>query len=213
MNLFVGIDPSINSTGICVLHCDEDGNTIAPDSFYIVRGTKLTKKEAKAELECLSNFQYVIYDKVETSTSENNHEFERIKTDNFIKIVNEIYSIVYKEYEKHDIEENPVLNVWICQEGISYGSTLRTKSIFDLAGLNYMIRMKFAIHDNGVTHIIATPGEIKKFGTGVGNASKELIVTVFKTTHPEINLPKVDDIADAYNMASYAKYLFEQENN
>ncbi|MBO5005434.1 MAG: hypothetical protein J6D03_09440 [Clostridia bacterium] len=213
MRIFVGIDPSVNSTGVCMqFYNDNLTEKKISDKFYIIRGNKLTKKETKAEQENIEFFKYVLYDKIETSKSENNHEFERIKTDNFIKIVDSIYSIVQENYKTYNIEDDPILSLWVCQEGISYGSTMRTKSIFDLAGLNFMLRMKFIKSDSNIEYIIGTPGEIKKFATGAGNANKELIVSVFKSTYPEINLPKIDDIADAYFMASYARYLYEKAN-
>ena len=212
MNLFIGIDPSINSTGVCIQFYNDDlTKRVRNDKFYIIKGDKLTKKEKKAEQDNAQLFEYVLYDKIETKLSENNHEFEKIKTENFIKIVDTIYSIVYKNYEACDNIADPVLNIWVCQEGISYGSTIRTKSIFDLAGLNYMIRMKFMNSDSNLTYIVGTPGEIKKFATGAGNANKELVISVFKNIHPELNIPKIDDVADAYFMASYARYLYERQ--
>ena len=212
MNLFIGIDPSINSTGMCIQFYNDDlTKRVKDDKFYIIRGNKLTKREKKAEQENAQLFEYVLYDKIETKESENNHEFEKIKTENFIKIVDCVYNIVYNNYKRCDNPEDPVLNIWICQEGISYGSTLRTKSIFDLPGLNYMLRMKFMQNDSNLIYVVGTPGEIKKFATGAGNANKDLIISVFKNIYPDLTLPKVDDIADAYFMASYARYLYEKQ--
>lgn len=211
MNIFVGIDPSINSTGICIRLFDNEGNNVK-DKFYIIKGGKLNKKEKKAESENLDIFQYVLYDKIETSESENNHEFEMIKTNNFIKIVDEAYNIINNEYRKYDTPEDPIYNIWVCQEGISYGSTLRTKSIFDLAGLNYMLRMRFIRANNDINYIIATPGEVKKYATGAGNANKDLMECVFRAHYPNLNLPKIDDIADAFFMSSYAKYIYDNKS-
>jgi Holliday junction resolvasome RuvABC endonuclease subunit len=91
----------------------------------------------------------------------------------------------------------------VLQEGISYGSSIRTKSIFDLAGLNYLLRNAF-IQNKNVIFTIATPSEIKKFTTGSGNCKKEQMVELFKITHTDFELPKLDDISDAYWMAKYA---------
>ena len=210
MNIYVGIDPSINSTGMCMQFYSDEGVKICDDKFFIVKGGKLTKKEKQAEADNIDVFRYILYDKVETKTSDDNHEFEYIKTTNFIKIVNCVFEELVRAINS---ASEPVLNIWICQEGISYGSTIKTKSVFDLAGLNYMLRMKFMTsgHDN-IKYIIATPGEMKKFATGAGNANKELIINVFQSIYPELNLPKIDDIADAYFMASYSRHLFEKEN-
>ena len=43
--LYVGIDPSINSTGITI-NIWEDG-TLFTEVFYIIKGNKLTRKEQK----------------------------------------------------------------------------------------------------------------------------------------------------------------------
>ena len=115
---------------------------------------------------------------------------------------------------KDDI--NNVTDIHVVQEGISYGSTIRTKSVFDLAGLNFMIRdrliklSKSYIYNFNYT--IATPAEIKKWSTGNGNCKKELMIDLFKQIYPDFNLPKIDDICDAYFMASYAKYLNDKNS-
>ena len=59
--------------------------------------------------------------------------------------------------------------------------------------------------------IVGTPGEIKKFATGNGNANKELISSCFKMIYPELDLPKLDDIADAYFMSMFAKKVATEE--
>ena len=58
---------------------------------------------------------------------------------------------------------------------------------------------------NPIELIVGTPGEIKKFATGNGNANKDLILSCFKLIYPELDLPKLDDIADAYFMGMFAK--------
>ena len=93
------------------------------------------------------------------------------------------------------------------QEGISYGSSIRTKSIFDLAGLNYLLRNIF-IHYRDCVFTIATPANIKKFATGKGNAKKQQIIEAFLSQYNKLKqIPKVDDIADAYFMAQFARHL------
>ena len=66
MNIFVGIDPSINSTGVCILETD-DNNEHVNCKFYIIKSGKLTKKESKAEDDNIKMFQYVLYNKLDTS--------------------------------------------------------------------------------------------------------------------------------------------------
>ena len=207
MNIFVGIDPSINSTGVCILETD-DNNKQVNCKFYIIKGSKLTKKESKAEDDNAKMFQYILYDKLDTSTKniEDYKTLEWNKTQNMINVCKCIKDIVFKYIANH----NDVLNVYVCQEGISYGSTIKTKSVFDLAGLNYLLRSTFINSNICKYFVIAAPSEIKKFATGKGNASKEMMINTFSCIFPNLQLPKIDDICDAYFMANYASKLFEQ---
>ena len=54
---------------------------------------------------------------------------------------------------------------------------------------------------------IGTPGEINKFASGNGNCSKDIMIELFKASHQDLNLPKIDDISDAYWMAKFSKYI------
>lgn len=197
--LYVGIDPSINSTGITVARYENDVEVEI--KFYIIKNGKLTKRESAAN-DSIDNFEYIIYNKIDlTQFKDDNHVFEYYKTKNMVEVVNTIYDLILNEVKKY----TSVVNVVI--EGISYGSSIRTKSIFDLAGLNYMIRYKLITSD--IQHLnlsIATPSNIKKYATGKGNANKESIMTIFKYIFPEMqNIPKLDDIADSYFMAMFSR--------
>lgn len=207
MNIFVGIDPSINSTGVCILETD-DNNKQVNCKFYIIKNGKLTKKELKAEDDNAKIFQYVLYEKLDTSIKnmEDYKTLEWNKTKNMINVCKCIKDIVFK----YIANNNDILNVYVCQEGISYGSTVKTKSVFDLAGLNYLLRSTFINSSICNYFVIASPSEIKKFATGKGNANKEMMVNMFSFIFPDLQLPKVDDICDAYFMANYASKLFEQ---
>lgn len=197
--LYVGIDPSINSTGITIARYENDVE--AEIKFYIIKNGKLTKRESAAN-DSIDNFEYIIYNKIDlTQFKDDNHVFEYYKTKNMVEVVNTIYDLILNEVKKY----SAIVNVVI--EGISYGSSIRTKSIFDLAGLNYMIRYKLITSD--IQHLnltIATPSNIKKYATGKGNANKESIMTIFKYIFPEMqNIPKLDDIADSYFMAMFSR--------
>lgn len=201
-NIYVGIDPSINSSGIYV-RVESSIGELLEEKFYIIKGDKLSKKEDAAELKNLAVFSYVIYDKQNT-TNGTNIENERNKTINFISIVENIKKIIATT----DFRYGKMNKIYVCQEGISYGSRIRTKSIFDLAGLNFMIRSMVIEMSKGfkpVELIVGTPGEIKKFATGNGNVNKDLILSCFKMIYPGLDLPKLDDIADAYFMGMFAK--------
>ena len=197
--LYVGIDPSINSTGITIARYEN--NVEVEIKFYIIKNGKLTKRESAAN-DSIDNFEYIIYNKIDlTQFKDDNHVFEYYKTKNMVEVVNTIYDLILNEVKKY----TPAVNIVI--EGISYGSSIRTKSIFDLAGLNYMIRYKLITSD--IQHLnlsIATPSNIKKYATGKGNANKESIMTIFKYIFPEMqNIPKLDDIADSYFMAMFSR--------
>lgn len=197
--LYVGIDPSINSTGITIARYEN--NVEVEIKFYIIKNGKLTKRESAAN-DSIDNFEYIIYNKIDlTQFKDDNHVFEYYKTKNMVEVVNTIYDLILNEVKKYSAIANVVI------EGISYGSSIRTKSIFDLAGLNYMIRYKLITGD--IQHLnlsIATPSNIKKYATGKGNANKESIMTIFKYIFPEMqNIPKLDDIADSYFMAMFSR--------
>lgn len=199
--LYIGIDPSINSTGITIARYEN--NVEVEIKFYIIKNGKLTKRESAAN-DSIDNFEYIIYNKIDLAQfKDDNHVFEYYKTKNMVEVVNTIYDLILNEVKKY----TSVVNVVI--EGISYGSSIRTKSIFDLAGLNYMIRYKLITSD--IQHLnlsIATPSNIKKYATGKGNANKESIMTIFKYIFPEMqNIPKLDDIADSYFMAMFSRAI------
>lgn len=90
--IFCGIDPSINSTGICVRENDID-------HFYIVC------PRHRISYDIPSNLEYVFYDK---DTTKN----EIAKTHNLINIADTIKKII----DRYDGEKH------ILMEGISYGS-------------------------------------------------------------------------------------------
>jgi len=201
MNIFIGIDPSINNTGMCVYY--EHGDFILNPEFYIIT-PKITKKQK--ELECkIPEFMYMVYDKNECN-HEDNHINELNKTYNFMNIISKIDEVISGIGYMHKL--------YICMEGVSYGSSIRTKSVFDLAGLNYMIRQYLLKkYSNNAEIIIVTPSEIKKFSTGKGNADKDMIKSSFAALFPQLTvLPKYDDIADAYFMSQYVYDIFKKEN-
>ena len=191
MKTYIGIDPSINSTGICI-HRFDDNNNLIDIKFFIVKPNKLKKKEEKISI---NNFSFILYEKTEISKISEYHLQEFAKTKNLINLADKILEVI-SQY----INENTI----IVMEGVSYGSSLRTKSIFDLAGLNYLIRNKILQYNSGQL-LICPPTEIKKFAAGKGNAQKDIISTGFIILFPEFEqIDKIDDIADAYYMSKFA---------
>jgi len=200
MNVFIGIDPSINSTGLTILKYDN--NKLVNEKFFIIKPNKLTKKEEKISIR---NFKYLLYNKIDISEyKDDNHKGEYYKTLNMIEISELIYKTICKNTHKDD-------DITISMEGISYGSSIRTKSIFDLAGLNYLIR--YLIIKNGhMKLLICPPQEIKKFASGKGNSLKDILVNSFLILYPKYEIiPKLDDLVDSYYMAKYC-YEFNKYN-
>lgn len=205
IDIYVGIDPSINSSGVTCL-AYEDGQLIR-EMYYIIKPDKLTKKEDEAEKQHIDKFMYVIYPKP-VYDKDNNHEVEYNKAKIFKLIIENIEQIIRKFI--YQITYSGIYNLYICQEGISYGSSVRTKSVFDLAGLNFLLRNMVITKLNPTFFLIATPSEIKKKTSGNGNCNKEVMINLFKSLKPDFSLPKLDDIADSFWMATYVKNLHDE---
>ena len=201
MNVFIGIDPSINSTGM----------TIRTDTgfcrFFIIKGDKLTKKEKNAQSDNSEIFEYCLYQKENVKDTNNAHERELAKAHNLSTIADTIYNIIEELLQKFR-KTSTIDSVTICMEGISYGS-IHSAAVMDLAGLNYLIRDRLHHHTVVGTLLVTPPAEVKRFYTGSGNANKALMISTFKGSFPDFDLPKLDDIADSDSMAKYARNWFE----
>ena len=202
MNVFIGIDPSINSTGM----------TIRTDTgfcrFFIIKGDKLTKKEKNAQLNNYEIFEYCLYQKENVKDTNNAHERELAKAHNLSTITNTIYNII-EELLQQFRKTSTIDSVTICMEGISYGS-IHSAAVMDLAGLNYLIRDRLHHHTVVGTLLVTPPAEVKRFYTGSGNANKQLMISTFKGSFPDFDLPKIDDVCDSEGMAKYARDWFEK---
>lgn len=201
MNIFIGIDPSINSTGICIQKYND--NILKKEYFFIIKPNKLTKSEGKINIK---GFQYCIYPKIDLSQYQNFHEQEYYKTINILSIMEVLTTIIKKYTTKND-------NIIVIMEGISYGSSIRTKSIFDLAGLNYLLRYTI-IQNKNIKLLICPPTEIKKFASGKGNSDKDILIEAFLILYPQFkDIKKIDDMVDAYFMCKYGYEQFNQQFN
>lgn len=202
MNVFIGIDPSINSTGMTIR------NDTGYCRFFIIKGDKLTKKEKNAQLDNSEIFEYCLYQKENVKDTNNAHERELVKAHNLSTIADTIYNII-EEILGQFKKTNSIDSITICMEGISYGS-IHSAAVMDLAGLNYLIRDRLHHHTVVGTLLVTPPAEIKKFYTGSGNANKQLMISTFKGSFPDFDLPKIDDICDSEAMAKYARDWFEK---
>ena len=205
MNVFIGIDPSINSTGM----------TIRTDTgfcrFFIIKGDKLTKKEKNAQSANFENFEYCLYQKENVKDTNNAHERELAKAHNLSTIADTIYNIIEELLQKFR-KTSTIDSVTICMEGISYGS-IHSAAVMDLAGLNYLIRDRLHHHTVVGTLLVTPPAEVKRFYTGSGNANKQLMISTFKGSFPDFDLPKIDDVCDSEGMAKYARDWFKRIDN
>lgn len=200
--VYIGIDPSINSTGIVIRKVTDN---IVDVQFYIIKNNNheknkngiekspLTKKEQTAEQK-YNNFHYILYDKLYGTKESASYDREYRKTVSLINICDCIRDIIL---QYHDCE------CYACIEGISYGSASNTSAIYDLSGLNYMLRNTLLSVCKNV--IIAPPTHVKKFATGNGSAKKETMIALFEGIYPDLDIPKKDDIADAWFMSLMAE--------
>lgn len=201
--LYVGIDPSINSTGVTINIWEN--NSLFTEVFYIIKGNKLTKKEQKvAEDDNLNKVIYSTYEKIDIKDAHDSHELELIKTKNLLNIVNVISHII-TVYSKH------CDYIYVGMEGLSYGSSVRTRSIYELAGLNYLIRNELMTKHMCKLYILP-PTEVKKFATGIGNCSKDAVINVFSSIFPNLlKIPKIDDIADSWFICNYVRDIITKK--
>lgn len=182
----MGIDPSINCTGICIY--DDVNNT----NYYYMIVAKMTKKMQQFNNE---HVKVISYDKQEYSKDD-------YPTKEFKKSMN-VHSICH--YIKEIIQRHdPDL---IQMEGISYGSR-GSAALADLAGLSFAIRMAMIDESNLQFNIIA-PTAVKKFAVGNGGAEKDVIIASWKKLDKNISSIteiKLDDLADSFFIARYNEY-------
>lgn len=184
----IGIDPSVNSTGICV--SGDDWN-----KYYLIP-SKITKKSMdwSRGVDWLKVYEY---EKSSVTNIEKYHEKEFIKFNNLATLVDTISQVL-------DIISNKYIIDRVTMEGVSYGS-VSGAALVDLAFLNAMIRMK--LHEKKIKFYIVAPTEVKKYAIGNGNAEKDLMIMSWKRLDKNAQtIPdffKCDDLADAFFMSHY----------
>ena len=177
-SVIIGIDPSINSTGICV---NKDNKNI----YYNI----VSKRTKKLENFNSKHINILFYDK-NTDKSLNSSGKEVEKARNILYICNFIKKIV----KKHKPSK-------VIMEGLSYGSN---GQLGDLGGLNFSIRM--ILLEMGINFVIVPPTTWKKQQIGIAGAEKDIIVKAWKNIDKNIaNIDeiKLDDLADSYFLAHF----------
>lgn len=187
----IGIDPSLNSTGVCV-------NVNGKCKYYIIT-SKMTKKMSTFKSEYI---QYLPYNKQDTNKKLNEYaDIEYNKAQNIYNICDRIRTIIKSNVEWHAGDN--LNNCEIFMEGVSYGS-IGSAALVDLSGLNFAIRN--VLLDLGVKFTIVSPSQNKKFATGNGAADKELMIYSWLKVEKhlkDITEIKIDDLADAYFLSNY----------
>ena len=190
----VGIDPSINSTGICVSGVDKQFN------IYYLIPSKITKKS----IEWIKGLDWINiyeYNKLSVKDIDKYYEKESIKFNNLIVLVETLSGVLDNIQKKYIIDR-------VVMEGVSYGS-VKGAALVDLAFLSSLIRMKLYQHQ--LEFFIVAPTEVKKFAVGNGSAEKNIMIMSWKKLDKNIQtIPdwfKCDDLADAYFMAHYNPVL------
>lgn len=183
----LGVDQSINCTGVCLHIIETDHSGDKPHEYHsyqywlIPANNKCTKK-----MLAFSN-PWITIDPYKKMDGDDYVSKEVAKTMNIYAICDIIESII--QTEKPDT---------LVMEGISYGSR-GSAALVDLAGLNYCIRM-MAIR-RGLGIVIVSPTSLKMRATGNGGAEKEEMIWAWKqcdTNIADVKEIKIDDLADAF---------------
>lgn len=179
----MGIDPSINCTGVCVKYDNK--------YIYIMIPAKMTRKMKEFKHDSV----YIKpYNKLDTKDLEYDQK-ESVKVENMYQISNILETLI-KEYNIN----------YVYMEGISYGS-VGSAALADLAGLNFTIR--YMLKRNNIPFHIVSPTSLKKFAVANGSADKNLMIYAWQNAEPslkDVKDIKVDDLADAYFLANYPLY-------
>lgn len=213
LHVFVGIDPSISSTGVAVW--------VKETNFYHLYNirNKRTKKE-EAQMPEAGPVDVVMYRYSDPNKykGSDQRKFELVKTLNLISITKEIRKILCSTILENHHNECLNAEMYVCIETNAFRAGTRSVSLADLCGLNFLIRnavinLSDEFSDGVDMNLVcATPSEIKKYATGRGDADKELMLFCFSLLQPEIaeayGFMKLDDLADASFMMNYAHSLY-----
>lgn len=197
MELRIGIDASINSTGIVVM--EKEVGKIELVKYYLLvpnvgEGKKLPKCTSSAELRT-----YERHWEAKTSTYSQQDIYKILSAENQSK---EILRILTKE-----IMVNQPDKVSCRIEGSLMSSSFKSgqSRLNDLIAFGSVMRYELLKSGLITEFKIIPPKTLKKLATGNGNAKKGLMVSHHKDTFPELNfdynLGKVDDIIDAFWLA------------
>lgn len=186
ISIKIGIDPSINCTGICVWNVKENKHT------YFMIPSKMTKKMKEFNNPWI---KLLPYEKAQVDTSD-------YSTKEYVKF-NNIYNICMHVVDIIDSLNTDNHTIKVYMEGVSYGS-IGSAALIDLSFLNATIRMVLKMKE--IEFVIVSPTSVKKFACANGQAEKDIMIDAWKRLDKnisDINAIKVDDLADAYFLSHY----------
>ena len=181
--LRIGVDPSINCTGICVWDTEKDIH------MYYMIPSKMTRK-----MQCFEHpYLHIKPYQKRNPNGKDYSDKERDKFDNIYDICDILKSILNNSYEE----------IEVYMEGVSYGS-VGSAALVDLSFLNASLRM--VMRELGIKFTIVSPTSLKKFACANGQAEKDIMIDAWKRMDyniKDIKDIKIDDLADAYFLAHY----------
>lgn len=178
----IGIDPSINCTGICIY------DTVSNDNIYYMISSKETRK-----MKQFSNSHIYILTYSKSDVKKLPYSEKECKKFDNIYIICKMIETILQSY--NDVE--------VIMEGVSYGS-VGSAALVDLSFLNSALRMTFKSLD--IPMKIVSPTSLKKFACANGQAEKDIMIDAWKRMDKNIvNVKeiKIDDLADSYFLAHY----------
>lgn len=173
--MILGIDFSVNSTGICY----SEDDTLKYTSHFKSHQLSPKLKQCIKLLESTGNFNIFYYEKLNKNSDYSLGESEKLKdaidiTENIIN-----NNVIDKEVDLIGIE------------GFSYNST--GASQIELIGYQYTLRKR--IYDLGINFKVFSPNQIKMCA-GKGNLSKALMIEHYLNNKTECELLKTCKIRE-----------------
>lgn len=214
MNINIGIDLSIHSTGICIL---EEGESIP--SFYLILSNQKYSKTSieKFHHNFTNNRKIKIFFYEYSRPSKESMGKEVSKSLNVINILDIIDQNIFKTiFNNKSRKKEKTIKVNIEAIAMSASGT-----IDQLAGLNYGVRYlllkKYGLPIENLGLI--SPTTLKKNSVGSGKAEKDIMVSSFKLIFSKNKNNKkllenmeyiekqlkwsIDDLVDAYFLAQH----------
>lgn len=220
---YIGIDQSLNSSGICEKFYLVDGKhyeKVWEHFDLIIHESSISKKKLDSLIKENNDdvFNIRIYDRKNPNVYKTDlSKFEETRINNIHNISTTIQKTLCEVLGKFENKIGNVEDTFVTIENVAINGVSSTLN--ELFGLNYVIRndLTFGCKIKSLKNVISVaPTANKRFACGRGDADKELIVYCFKIMCKDDVISrieqytKIDDIADAYFMSDYG--LFYEKN-